>query len=650
MLGKALEMMIRTGTMKRKTILSYLALSLLLVPASSSAQCRMYYYDQSYSSTSQPALIQSGMAANQRQLPLDAHVAAGTDLVIAGPNGADKLYFTSPAEGAILRAELNGSSPETAVDTGGAPGALAANNAGTEFYWADMNDGELYRVNSDGTGRTLLLDGLSNLGYLLLDESTGWLYWTEDRAETGAIKRVRTDGSGLETLFSGLHSPKGLALDSQTQTLWWVSQGTAVYPVVTESSKIYRAAIGDLQTETFLELPDLEYSDRFWHYFYPAMPRDLLFDAERGRLYWSDVAHNRIFSVDTNGEEQEELYAKAERMALLSSSRAVCGDAVDYSGDRLADYVVWRPYHIDPILSFYSNVGLWFGAGEYLPEHQWWYFSLSQSQWGLPGDTPLGVDVDADGLLDLTVWRPQDGTWYTCPSMYGRYCNCSDPEMCRRQQFGLPGDYPLAGDFDNDGISDYIVWRPQTGTWFILQSADESVVSLQWGLPGDYPVIGDYDGDSKADLAVWRPSFGLWYMLLSGKGYSRAAADISVIQWGLPGDHPIRGDFDGDSILDLAVWRPNEGNWYLCLSSTEFDRARGAVHQFGLPGDLPIEADFDGDTISDFAVYRPQLGSVVGMWYFKSSHSGAVTEKQFGLANDIPPAVAIRDRTRLLYP
>jgi hypothetical protein len=240
---------------------------------------------------------------------------------------------------------------------------------------------------------------------------------------------------------------------------------------------------------------------------------------------------------------------------------------------------------------------------------------------GKPGNMHLVADFDGDGKPDFVVWRPASGTWYVIPS--------SHPSAPIVQQWGLPGDIPVPGDYDGDGKTDFAVWRPSNGTWYVMPSRTPSApIIRQWGLPGDIPVPGDFDGDGRLDWAVWRPSIGTWYIIPS----SHPAASI-VQQWGLPGDIPVVGDFDGDGKTDFAVWRQENGVWYVIPSS---DPTRQVIQQWGLPGDVPVVGDFDGDKKTDFAVWRPSLG----IWFVMPSTSPlAPIVQQWGLFGDVPIAV-----------
>src|SRR6266540_6593025 len=173
--------------------------------------------------------------------------------------------------------------------------------------------------------------------------------------------------------------------------------------------------------------------------------------------------------------------------------------------------------------------------------------------YGIPGDYPVTGDWDGNGTDTIGVYR--NGTFYLRNSNTVGFADIVFP-------FGLPGDQPVAGDWDGNGTDTVGVYR--NGTFFLRNSNSNGIADISFGLgiPGDVGIAGDWNNDGMDTTGVFRPSNGVIFLKNAN---STGFADVAI-NYGIPGDKPVIGDWNNDGIDTIGVYR--NGTFYLRNTNT----------------------------------------------------------------------------------
>jgi len=145
-----------------------------------------------------------------------------------------------------------------------------------------------------------------------------------------------------------------------------------------------------------------------------------------------------------------------------------------------------------------------------------------------------------------------DGTMYevTSPLPAGPSATPSSTPTPTQTPTNTPTSTSIPFDKDTVGV-----FRLSNGLIYLKNSNSTGIadVALNYGIAGDYPITGDWNGDGKDTTGVFRPSNGAIFLKNTN---ATGIADIAI-NYGIAGYKPVIGDWDNNGIDTIGVLRGN---------------------------------------------------------------------------------------------
>jgi hypothetical protein len=149
------------------------------------------------------------------------------------------------------------------------------------------------------------------------------------------------------------------------------------------------------------------------------------------------------------------------------------------------------------------------------------------------------------------------------------------------------------------------------GRWFV-RTGDTTAQTFRYGVDGDYPLMGDWDGDGDETAGVVRlrgDGVLVWYLRNSNSAGPNDVPTFVYGRWTSTSEaYPVAGDWDGDGVdtPGVAGWRQGSGALTWALRNSATAGSPDTTVAFGQATDFPLVGDYDGDGDDTPGVHRQE--------------------------------------------
>ena len=267
-----------------------------------------------------------------------------------------------------------------------------------------------------------------------------------------------------------------------------------------------------------------------------------------------------------------------------------------------------------------------------------------------------------DGAQTVGIFRPAQSS-QTQTQWFLSNSNVANRTDIGPFSYGQGGDIAIVGDWDGNGTTTVGIFRPvgsplnpgNEAQWFLNNSniANHTDVGpFNYGNAGDIPIVGDWDGDGTTTVGIFRPAGSpfnsgteaQWFLSNSNIADH---TDVGPFNYGIAGDLPVVGDWDGNGTTTVGIFRPaasqnGQAQWFLSNSNVADNTDIGPLY-YGNFGDLPVVGDWDGNAVTTIGIFRP-VGTVYNsnnqaQWFLNNKNIANNTDVgpfSYGNAGDLP--------------
>ncbi len=510
--------------------------------------------------------------------PFTARVAFTTDR-----DGNSEIYTVLPSGSTAVRLTNN-----LATDTHASYSA-----DGTRIAFTSARDGnnEIYIMNADGTGQTRMTDNPAS------DSQPAWspdgkkIIFTSNRGGNFNIFRLTVDGtSGVLQLTTDPGSDTDASFSPDGSKIAFMSNrdggNTQIYTMGSSGTNQTRFATTGLQEV------------------HPRFSRDgqkitfarhvLDFTGFNLQIVIADIDGSNLSVLTTAGANSNPVFSADDKRIFFNSNRdgntELYSMAIDGSNQvRMTNSAsndiapsVQSLFEVETVGVYRPVTGQWV----FLTENGPGALAFSVNFGGQPGDLPVTGDWDADGRTDIGVFR--NGTFHLA-LLKGN----GGPvilQLINPFVFGQAGDLPVGGDWNGDGKDDVGVFRPGATGRFLLRQPFRILpgggffvltIAFDFGTSGDLSVTGDWDGDGVDTVGVYRDDEQSLFLLTNTHS---STVDTSFILGG-PGDLPMAGDWVGSGKDGAGVLLTQQATMLLSIDN---GGKAGITVPFGASGDIPV--------------------------------------------------------------